>query len=625
MSSLRSRLVVASMASLVAASALFAQAAPPADGGTKPASNEQQKPDAKPAAPPTAKRTPVQLSQGAQRPANQRSGGPVLDTSSRGPVPINVSKEAPAVDESLDTTPIIRFEPEEMNFGEMQVDVPQTGKVKIVNISDKPISIARAIPSCGCTTPIWPKEPIPAGESAEMEITLKPGGRAGVPLNKTITLQIDGHAPIRLNVKGTIPEYVKIVPELMEAPGNSGRAPSESVVFTAVDGTPFKITSMTPAIGIAEDMADAAQNARTEQKVRIDWDKWAESGRVFRAQFASDHPKASSLNVMIRRPVERPAAADAGARTPRDPAATRVPPSGLVFAAQRGDLAEVTRMLESGQDANQADPGTQRTALHWAAKNGKIEIVEALLAKGASIKATDRTGRTPLALAAEGGSVESLRRLLKEGSDINARDQLNGTPIQWAAALGSPEAVQFLLDSGADPNIADGNGMTPLIWAANLGNPRNVEVLLASGKVNVEAADLLTGDTALMRACRNGKTESVTMLVGKGAKLEVRNRQGMTPFLLACQNGSLEKIKAVVAGKPELMVTDTRGWNAVDYARSRADAERDAVLTYLTTELKVPDNSGTRSGAGSVNKVDASTGTKEVPAATATGTAGKGS
>ena len=41
------------------------------------------------------------------------------------------------------------------------------------------------------------------------------------------------------------------------------------------------------------------------------------------------------------------------------------------------------------------------TALHYAAKLGKTEIVKSLLANGANIYATDNNGKTPLIWAAE--------------------------------------------------------------------------------------------------------------------------------------------------------------------------------------------------------------------------------
>ena len=68
-------------------------------------------------------------------------------------------------------------------------------------------------------------------------------------------------------------------------------------------------------------------------------------------------------------------------------------------AAERGDLEAVRALLRDGADANgaQAD-GT--TALHWAAINDDVQIVEVLLYAGATVKPITRLGGyTPLHLA----------------------------------------------------------------------------------------------------------------------------------------------------------------------------------------------------------------------------------
>jgi len=57
-------------------------------------------------------------------------------------------------------------------------------------------------------------------------------------------------------------------------------------------------------------------------------------------------------------------------------------------SAERGDLAEVRRLLEAGTSVNQLDDSGE-TALHGAAAFGHEDIVRLLLDRGAEVDQTD--------------------------------------------------------------------------------------------------------------------------------------------------------------------------------------------------------------------------------------------
>src|ERR1044071_2306109 len=75
--------------------------------------------------------------------------------------------------------------------------------------------------------------------------------------------------------------------------------------------------------------------------------------------------------------------------------------SRLPDAAMNGDSATVNSLLkQAGIDVN-APQGDGSTALHWAAYRGDLEMTQALLKAGASVKAATRIGAmTPLFMAA---------------------------------------------------------------------------------------------------------------------------------------------------------------------------------------------------------------------------------
>lgn len=475
------------------------------------------------------------------------------------------------------TTPALRFEPAVLDFGEMTAGVSITLKVKLINAVDKPVTVTRAVASCGCTIPTWPKDPIPVGGSAEAEVTLKPPEKQGTDLIKRVTFQLDGHAPVVLELKGHVTEYVKISPEIIDAPGKAALAAGGegakggTVTLTSVDGTPFKILGANPPL-----VKDISAEAKTEHIVNIDWATWAESGKSPKLAFTTDHPKASNLSVIVKR------ALDDRPEPPTPPAAKAAAPASPVIQAVRaGDAATLRILIANGADVNAADPVSGgRTALHWAVKEGKKEIIPILLEAKANIEAKDRVGKTPLTVAAEGRDTEVVKMLVEKGADVNARDQIGGSPVLWASGLGSPDVVKYLIEKKADVNVVDVNGLSPLLWAAGIGSPESVEALVKAG-AKVDVADKMSGDTAVMRAARTGKVESLKALLGAKPEVNGKNNLGHTPFMLAAMSGNVEKLEMLKAAGADVAAKDVRGWNALDYANNRIDAEKAKVVAYL--------------------------------------------
>jgi len=121
----------------------------------------------------------------------------------------------------------------------------------------------------------------------------------------------------------------------------------------------------------------------------------------------------------------------------------------LVRAAGRGDLAEVTRLLASGEDPNGADD-YQLTALHGAAKKGHARIVSLLLRHGAKVNAsaTALHGETPLHYASKYGHAQVARMLLDCGADATAATQDGRTALQYAREKGHAHVARVLAGAG---------------------------------------------------------------------------------------------------------------------------------------------------------------------------------
>src|SRR5436190_22002767 len=76
------------------------------------------------------------------------------------------------------------------------------------------------------------------------------------------------------------------------------------------------------------------------------------------------------------------------------------PPTPLIGAAMRNDTEEVKRLLDSGADPNEGRFFAGATPIFYALMQRNRAMTEALIAKGADVRATDKLGDTTLMWAA---------------------------------------------------------------------------------------------------------------------------------------------------------------------------------------------------------------------------------
>ena len=80
----------------------------------------------------------------------------------------------------------ISFEKEIHDFGTFDQHGDGTYEFKFTNTGDAPLIISNSKGSCGCTVPVWPKEPINAGDSHVIKVKYDTK-RIGA-FNKSITI-----------------------------------------------------------------------------------------------------------------------------------------------------------------------------------------------------------------------------------------------------------------------------------------------------------------------------------------------------------------------------------------------------------------------------------------------------
>ena len=219
-------------------------------------------------------------------------------------------------------------------------------------------------------------------------------------------------------------------------------------------------------------------------------------------------------------------------------------------AVARGDLAGVQAELDKGVDVNaKTNWGDGGTPLHWAAYEGRKEVVELLVAKGADVNTKEEEGYMPLDFAIISENTEIADLLLEHGGKSGANDS-----IQVAASVGNIEAVKRHLAAGADVNAKDVDGLTPLFFAVYYDHNEIVELLIAHG------ADVDTEEEAffLSNATWGGYTEIVERLIANGADVNAKDYFGSTPLHSAVSEGHKEIAKLLVAAGADVNVKG--GW-----------------------------------------------------------------
>ena len=104
----------------------------------------------------------------------------------------------------------------------------------------------------------------------------------------------------------------------------------------------------------------------------------------------------------------------------------------LIEAARAKDAIAVKAQIAAGADLNASCYGS--TALQWAAENGDLPSLRALIEAGADPDqgAHAYTPATALTLAASKDHTDCIRFLIATGADVNAKDNGGRTAMGFA-------------------------------------------------------------------------------------------------------------------------------------------------------------------------------------------------
>ena len=181
------------------------------------------------------------------------------------------------------------------------------------------------------------------------------------------------------------------------------------------------------------------------------------------------------------------------------------------------------------------------TPLLYAAREGCLECVKALVEDGANLDLQDPEGITPLIMAVTNMHFDTAAYLIKAGANLDKWDLWGRSPLYCAVDVNtiphggradrpsldettSLQIIEMLLDAGANPNLQ----LKLLPPYRNIGADRGVDSMLT------------IGTTPLVRAAKGLDAPAIALLLKHGANPNLPNMRGTTPVMAAAGLGSVD-------------------------------------------------------------------------------------
>jgi ankyrin repeat protein len=242
--------------------------------------------------------------------------------------------------------------------------------------------------------------------------------------------------------------------------------------------------------------------------------------------------------------------------------------TALMRVARTGNVEAAKLLVKHGAKVDAREKWGEQTALIWAAAHDHPEMIRFLASKGAKVDARsavrdwprrmtaeerpkdmNRGGMSALLFAARDGHVRAVQALLDAGADIDFTDPDGSTALMLALMNGHWDTAKYLIEAGADIHGWDWWGQTPLYLAVDMNT------LPTGARIELPTMDRATGLDIIKLLLAKGANPNAQLKLRPPYRMVSQDRladpaidYGATPLLRAAKAADLPAMQALLAG-----------------------------------------------------------------------------
>lgn len=258
----------------------------------------------------------------------------------------------------------------------------------------------------------------------------------------------------------------------------------------------------------------------------------------------------------------------------------------IQLAYKNKNLKVIPPLLKHGANIHELFDEEEISTLHIAADLDDPDLIEFLISKKIDVDTQNKSGMTPLMFACRKNNLRAMECLINKGVSIHIRDQKGLQPIHFAAQSGHFEAVKLLLKArpALISSHATGTNDTLLMLALKSKSQDLIDYLLQDKGTDIFASSG-TKDTALHVASTFSE-EATRVLIQKCEEMELENSRESgqqpqkkqkitqappsllkkylnaqnaykeTPLILACKNNQLDVASLLLEKGADMNIKD---------------------------------------------------------------------